>query len=139
MLDGGLSVRETLTFAAALRVDLRRAARDAQVDRVVEALELDACAASRCAVLSGGECRRVSVGEELVGSPAILWCDEPTTGLDSATALAMLATLARLPARRGVGVAMSLHQPPYAVFEPAGSPAALLDAALLLRAGEVAF
>ena len=114
LLDGGLTARETLDFAAALRMlGARTAARAAQVDRVLDALELSRCAASRCAVLSGGELRRVSIGEELVGSPAVLLCDEPTTGLDSATALSALRVLAGLPAARDVTVAFSLHQPPY--------------------------
>lgn len=37
--------------------------------------------------LSGGERKRTSIGVELIGNPKIVFLDEPTTGLDSTTAL----------------------------------------------------
>lgn len=48
--------------------------------------------------ISGGERKRTSIGVELVTNPPILFLDEPTTGLDSYTALKiveLISTLAR--------------------------------------------
>ena len=44
--------------------------------------------------MSGGERKRTSIGMELVTHPKILFLDEPTTGLDAATALQVMETLA---------------------------------------------
>nr|XP_019596637.1 PREDICTED: ATP-binding cassette sub-family G member 2-like [Rhinolophus sinicus] len=43
--------------------------------------------------VSGGERKRTSIGMELITDPSILFLDEPTTGLDSSTANAVLLLL----------------------------------------------
>ena len=43
--------------------------------------------------VSGGERKRTSIGMELVTNPNILFLDEPTTGLDAATALIVMRVL----------------------------------------------
>jgi len=45
--------------------------------------------------VSGGERKRTNIGMELVTSPDILFMDEPTTGLDSSTANAVMLLLYR--------------------------------------------
>ena len=66
--------------------------------------------------ISGGEKRRVSVAVELLSEPAILYLDEPTTGLDSTTAVNLTAILRDI-ARDGTTVIMSIHQPRLEIFE----------------------
>ena len=43
--------------------------------------------------ISGGEMKRTSIGIELLINPSILFLDEPTTGLDSKTALDLIHLL----------------------------------------------
>jgi len=45
--------------------------------------------------VSGGERKRTNIGMELITSPGILFLDEPTTGLDSSTANAVVLLLHR--------------------------------------------
>lgn len=45
--------------------------------------------------VSGGERKRTNIGMELITDPAILFLDEPTTGLDASTANAVLLLLKR--------------------------------------------
>ncbi len=54
----------------------------------------------RVSGVSGGERRRVSVGIGLVTDPRVIFLDEPTTGLDSDSALTLVKVLKRL-AQRG--------------------------------------
>lgn len=43
--------------------------------------------------VSGGERKRVSIGNEIIINPSLLFLDEPTSGLDSTTALRIIDTL----------------------------------------------
>ena len=45
--------------------------------------------------VSGGERKRVNIGMELIISPAILFLDEPTTGLDASTANTVVSVIHR--------------------------------------------
>lgn len=60
--------------------------------------------------VSGGEKRRVSIGEELVIDCDVLFLDEPTSGLDSNTAETVVDSLLKI-ANKGKIVACTIHQP----------------------------
>ena len=64
--------------------------------------------AKRIRAMSGGQRRRVSLAQALLGSPPVLILDEPTTGVDPEQRVVLRAVLAEL-ARTSV-VVLSTHQ-----------------------------
>jgi len=60
--------------------------------------------------ISGGERKRLSLGLGLMGSPSVLFLDEPTTGLDSFAAESVVRTLYQ-QSRLGRTVLFTIHQP----------------------------
>ncbi|WVZ01708.1 hypothetical protein V8G54_022514 [Vigna mungo] len=60
--------------------------------------------------ISGGEKRRLSIALEILTRPTLLFLDEPTTGLDSASAYFVAQTLRNL-AHDAKTVISSIHQP----------------------------
>ena len=80
-VDPLLTVAENLRLMAALfhlpRAEGRRRAAD-----LVERFDLGAAARKQAQALSGGMQRKLDLAMTLVGGPAVVFLDEPTTGLD---------------------------------------------------------
>jgi len=78
-VDGVLTGRENLVLIARLRA----VADPGQVaDRLLDRFGLSEAAGRRAGTYSGGMTRRLDVAMSLVGRPAVIFLDEPTTGLD---------------------------------------------------------
>ncbi|GFP79375.1 ABC transporter g family member 14 [Phtheirospermum japonicum] len=111
-----LTVFETLLFTALLRLPqtLTKDEKAQHVHDVVSELGLTRCSNSVIGGpflrgISGGERKRVSIGQEMLINPSLLLLDEPTSGLDSTGAHRIVNTLKGL-ARCGRTVGD--HHPP---------------------------
>ena len=63
----------------------------------------------RPATLSGGEKQRVAIARALVNSPRVVFADEPTGNLDSATSESIMDILKHLHAGNGLSLVMVTH------------------------------
>ncbi|CAD5218624.1 unnamed protein product [Bursaphelenchus okinawaensis] len=135
---GTLTVQEHLEAQADLRLaDLTKKQKRARIDELVNQLGLERCRNSRIGVpgitkgISGGEARRLSFASALLNHPPILFCDEPTTGLDSAMAESVVNVMEDL-ARRGYTVICTIHQPSSGLYMK-------FDQVIFLAAGRLAY
>jgi ABC-type multidrug transport system ATPase subunit len=115
-----LTVEENLMYSANTRFLGTTEDRKNKVDEVLVKLGMTHVRHSligddRRRGLSGGERKRVSIGIELVANPAVLCLDEPTTGLDSASAEIVVDILKSL-SNEGHTVVCILHQPRSNIF-----------------------
>ncbi|CAF1088269.1 unnamed protein product [Rotaria sordida] len=138
IFSGTLTVRENLLFSANLRLpqSVTVGERLERVDKIIEQLGLSECANTRMGTeskrgISGGERKRTCIAMEMVLSPIILFLDEPTTGLDAATACNVIKCLHDL-SRKGCTIVFSIHQPRYSIFE-------LFDTLLLMSHGRIVY
>ncbi|KAK3012503.1 hypothetical protein RJ639_007989 [Escallonia herrerae] len=130
-----LTVEETLTYSALLRLQGGRKEAAYRVRVLMKELGLDHVAQSRIDEgsnqgISGGERRRVSIGVELVHNPAVILIDEPTSGLDSASALHVVSLLKSMVVSQGKTIILTIHQPGFRILN-------LFDRLVLLSHGSV--
>ncbi len=98
-----LTVEENVRFfARVLGVE------DTEVDRCIDAVDLDGQRDRVVARLSGGQRSRVSLAVALLGTPGLLVLDEPTVGLDPVLRRDLWALFHRLAAA-GCAVLVSSH------------------------------
>ncbi|XP_042439406.1 ABC transporter G family member 22-like [Zingiber officinale] len=117
-----LTVRETLTYAALLRLPktLTKQQKEERVMNVIFDLGLERCqdmivGGASARGISGGERKRVCIGSEILLDPSLLFLDEPTSGLDSTTAIRIIQMLLNI-AHAGKSVVITIHQPSSKIF-----------------------
>ena len=114
--------------ALPLRLAGRRPRRD-EISAALAAVGLDGRAGHRPAELSGGQQQRVAIARALVTGPQVIFADEPTGMLDSASGHEVLGLLRRLADQRQATVVMVTHDP---------AAAARADQVLFLADGRLA-
>jgi multidrug/hemolysin transport system ATP-binding protein len=108
MLDAQLTARENLTTRARFYLSDRAQIRD-RVAELSALIGLDDFLDRRYGKLSGGQRRRVDIARALLHSPAILFLDEPTAGLDPASRAIVWSTVHDLRDRHGLTVFLTTH------------------------------
>ncbi|HJP80047.1 MAG TPA: ATP-binding cassette domain-containing protein [Pseudonocardiaceae bacterium] len=96
-VDGLLTGRENLLLMADLH-HLGRAAGRRRADELLAQFDLADAATKLASTYSGGMRRRLDLAMTLVGSPKVIFLDEPTTGLDPRSRRAMWETIRGLVA-----------------------------------------
>jgi len=86
-----------------------RAKRERLIDDLLAAVELTQWRHAQVKNLSGGMRRRVEIARGLVHEPRIFFLDEPTTGLDPVSRVAVWEMLARIKSERNLTILITTH------------------------------
>jgi ABC-2 type transport system ATP-binding protein len=106
--DPDLTVEENLSIYAKL-YSVPRAERLKNITEVLEAVDLTKWRGAQVKTLSGGMRRRVEIARGLVHNPSIFFLDEPTTGLDPVSRIAVWEMLSKLRATRNLTILITTH------------------------------
>ncbi|CAF1427831.1 unnamed protein product [Adineta steineri] len=143
LLNGSLTVEETLMYTAELRLprtftnkQRRTRVEDVMIDMGLSHVRNVIIGTPMKKGISGGERKRLCVGMQLLNRPQLLFLDEPTSGLDSVTALDLLQTFHSLAhgktQEKAVTIVCSIHQPQSKIFN-------LFDSLILLKEGNIIY
>ena len=106
--DLDLTVEENLNIYAKL-YGVPREKRLRSVAQLLEDVELTKWRAAQTRTLSGGMRRRLEIARGLVHSPKIFFLDEPTTGLDPVSRVAVWEMLTKIKTERRLTMLITTH------------------------------
>jgi lipopolysaccharide export system ATP-binding protein len=123
-----LTVAENILAILELREDLDAKARYAELEKLLDELQVSHVATQKGASLSGGERRRVEIARALAGRPRYMLLDEPFAGVDPIS-VGEIQRIVKHLKERGIGVLITDHN----VRETLG----ICDRAYILAEGAV--
>ncbi|HWW88262.1 MAG TPA: ATP-binding cassette domain-containing protein, partial [Vicinamibacterales bacterium] len=106
--DLELSVEENLIIFAKL-YGVPRSKREPLISSLLAAVELSDWRHAQVKNLSGGMRRRVEIARGLVHEPRIFFLDEPTTGLDPVSRVAVWEMLQKIKSERDLTILLTTH------------------------------
>jgi len=123
----GMTALAFLDYIAVLKEWRDTHSRHEEIRRVLDLVQLGDRGSVKISKLSGGQRRRLSIAQALIGAPELLILDEPTTGLDPEQRASLRGVVSGLPGT----VLLSTHQ--------TEDVSALCDRVLVIDAGTICF
>jgi ABC-2 type transport system ATP-binding protein len=106
--DGDLTVWENLSIYSKL-YSIPSAEREASIKELLELVDLTQWSDAPAKNLSGGMRRRLEIARGLVHRPKIFFLDEPTTGLDPVSRVAVWEMIGSIKQKRNLTVLITTH------------------------------
>jgi lipopolysaccharide export system ATP-binding protein len=103
-----LSVADNILAILELRNDLDGAGRTAELEELLDDLQIGHIADQRGVSLSGGERRRVEIARALAARPRFMLLDEPFAGIDPISVVDIQRIVLQLKSR-GIGILITDH------------------------------
>lgn len=108
VLDMELTVKENLDIRASFYSMPKEEKRNT-VSSIVKLLDLEPLLSRTVKTLSGGQMRRVDIARAMVHRPRLLILDEPSTGLDPKSRLAVWSLIDKIRMETGMTVFLTTH------------------------------
>ena len=103
-----LSVADNILAILELRADLDNGGRQAELESLMDDLQIGHIAGQKGVSLSGGERRRVEIARALAAKPRFMLLDEPFAGIDPISVVDIQRIVRQLKSR-GIGILITDH------------------------------